>query len=617
MCIVQDSPDDWKREARRMAIIYDNAAFTIAAMDAADSNKGLFPGNEAQVSVLESRAWTCQERLVAPRTLNFTGQSVSWECRQGSASPESESFVHDTDEISAGYDEEDWIPPNRPKAIFTFFRDWRLPPKETKDEDNESNLPGMILSNRKPDPPKGHSDGSSLSEKNTLLEENDQQTIQSDNHHIVEEAREPVSTSKFCTDEETVQAPSSGSPVNAIPTLNSDYAVNSEKNSTTADGQDSGIPLWVWSDDPDAPCKIWNVRPPLGESGIWVDHESGTVFTFIGSDLPAHAAQLLTQTDYPIQDQRWIMQYDEPWLKEVDPFGQFQVFVRDLMRDKEAYYPFLRVWWNLIALYTPRSLTYDSDAFLAINGITSVAQRWTHLRNTFGLWLNFFEMELCWYIDPDVPASRPKSNAWLAPSWSWASTRQGRVKNVVYQEWPAIPNLLLKPEVQVPVGTAFDMPLPMEAWRKSRYHDTEMKGSLRKGTIRRVRNESGGHDFEVDIESQSRYSDYEVYKFYPDVAEELPLGDLVDVWVLPVYHYDGLVKNCKLGHHMDIMLVLHVLWYDYWIEHYNSATLPEDVATNERTMRRLGLLEATYGLDQQRDPDAIFEDWMWKYVRIV
>lgn len=138
LCIIQDSSDDWKREARRMAIIYDNSVFTIAAMDARDSSQGLFPGVDGRVNGLESRAWTCQERMVAPRTLNFTKQSVAWECRQGSASAEAESFEHDTDEACTNYENEDWVPPTTPKAIFSFLRDWRLPPKEPEDKDRKT-----------------------------------------------------------------------------------------------------------------------------------------------------------------------------------------------------------------------------------------------------------------------------------------------------------------------------------------------------------------------------------------------------------------------------------------------------------------------------------------------
>ena len=41
LCIIQDDLEDWKNEARRMAIIYDRATLTIAAADGIDSSKGL------------------------------------------------------------------------------------------------------------------------------------------------------------------------------------------------------------------------------------------------------------------------------------------------------------------------------------------------------------------------------------------------------------------------------------------------------------------------------------------------------------------------------------------------------------------------------------------------
>jgi hypothetical protein len=77
LCIIQDSADDWKKEARRMAIIYDNAVFTIAAMDAENSSHGLFAADVGSVNTLETRAWVCQERMLAPRTLMFTKNSVA------------------------------------------------------------------------------------------------------------------------------------------------------------------------------------------------------------------------------------------------------------------------------------------------------------------------------------------------------------------------------------------------------------------------------------------------------------------------------------------------------------------------------------------------------------
>ncbi|KAJ4299158.1 hypothetical protein N0V90_004402 [Kalmusia sp. IMI 367209] len=51
LCIVQDDPDDWQREAARMASIYQNAFLTLA------------------------------ERILSPRFLHFTSSELYWECR--------------------------------------------------------------------------------------------------------------------------------------------------------------------------------------------------------------------------------------------------------------------------------------------------------------------------------------------------------------------------------------------------------------------------------------------------------------------------------------------------------------------------------------------------------
>jgi hypothetical protein len=42
-----------------------------------------------------------------------------------------------------------------------------------------------------------------------------------------------------------------------------------------------------------------------------------------------------------------------------------------------------------------------------------------------------------------------------------------------------------------------------------------------------------------------------------------------------------------------------------------------DHAEDDRTMRRLGLLETTHEVDEQRDNDAIDEEFWWRFVRLV
>lgn len=121
ICIVQDSPEDWGKEASRMAAIYRDAVFTISALDSASSNGGLFRqrrllpsvtfpsplegqdasgkppvlgmrvaaprfDQEIEASPLNSRGWIYQERTISTATLHYGGHQMMWECRTKVAS---------------------------------------------------------------------------------------------------------------------------------------------------------------------------------------------------------------------------------------------------------------------------------------------------------------------------------------------------------------------------------------------------------------------------------------------------------------------------------------------------------------------------------------------------
>lgn len=129
LCIVQDDPEDWAREAARMSEVYTFGMFTIAADTGPDSTTGLFnadkerrstiatlqapsfhAGNDKvevhmrrsgtrmindiahtysqstfdpagiEASPLSKRAWVFQERLLSTKTLHFTRPEMAWEC---------------------------------------------------------------------------------------------------------------------------------------------------------------------------------------------------------------------------------------------------------------------------------------------------------------------------------------------------------------------------------------------------------------------------------------------------------------------------------------------------------------------------------------------------------
>ena len=115
LCIQQDSISDWNEEAKNMMSIYSNSLLTIAGTGATSCDQGLFglrdplvylpcplfdldDGHQVSASVsfspliswhsfaaLHGRGWVVQERLLAPRTVNF-GVCAVWECREKLAS---------------------------------------------------------------------------------------------------------------------------------------------------------------------------------------------------------------------------------------------------------------------------------------------------------------------------------------------------------------------------------------------------------------------------------------------------------------------------------------------------------------------------------------------------
>ena len=114
LCIIQDSPSDWKKEAARMAIVYAGSVFTLSALGSEDSNGGFFrvaeketdcvfrydlslgsqrirvfpsePNAWGLVGPLMDRAWTLQERALSNRILHFSRRELLWECKTSRAS---------------------------------------------------------------------------------------------------------------------------------------------------------------------------------------------------------------------------------------------------------------------------------------------------------------------------------------------------------------------------------------------------------------------------------------------------------------------------------------------------------------------------------------------------
>lgn len=112
LCIIQDSTEDWEAESQRMYLYYRNGSINIAAATSENPDTPLTKplgdtwssGSvkvhdtqgtpwfintrrlpELMVSSMDlgplyTRAWTFQESLFAPRTINFTRQGLVWSC---------------------------------------------------------------------------------------------------------------------------------------------------------------------------------------------------------------------------------------------------------------------------------------------------------------------------------------------------------------------------------------------------------------------------------------------------------------------------------------------------------------------------------------------------------
>jgi Heterokaryon incompatibility protein (HET) len=124
LCIIQDSREDWEKEAAQMAYVYSNSYCTVAASASADGNGGCHVDPESdpygpvtltfnetdssgnatvqkvrifslpskpivniiQQDPLTLRGWTYQERELSQRVLHFSQDSIRWECRSLKAS---------------------------------------------------------------------------------------------------------------------------------------------------------------------------------------------------------------------------------------------------------------------------------------------------------------------------------------------------------------------------------------------------------------------------------------------------------------------------------------------------------------------------------------------------
>ena len=107
LCIIQDNAEDWDQEAGKMASYYGLSTLMISATAAEDSSRGILNRRDVSrspmlgkgksfylhqimlrhsfqlnSSILSTRGWAAQERMLAPRILHYTRQQMIWECAE-------------------------------------------------------------------------------------------------------------------------------------------------------------------------------------------------------------------------------------------------------------------------------------------------------------------------------------------------------------------------------------------------------------------------------------------------------------------------------------------------------------------------------------------------------
>jgi hypothetical protein len=124
LCIIQDSREDWFKEAAKMASLYAGAAIVISALDAASSTAGFLGRSRVPLAVLNDqygvqrlfkdynesfedcllarRGWCMQERLLAPTVLHFGKDQMYWECRRCVTSEDGSKYYPENTGFVAG-----------------------------------------------------------------------------------------------------------------------------------------------------------------------------------------------------------------------------------------------------------------------------------------------------------------------------------------------------------------------------------------------------------------------------------------------------------------------------------------------------------------------------------
>lgn len=83
------------------------------------------------------------------------------------------------------------------------------------------------------------------------------------------------------------------------------------------------------------------------------------------------------------------------------------------------------MWKLLVFQYTSRRLTYQSDRLPALSGLAKRFGRYEMGKYFAGLWEKRLAEQLLWSVVDDPKVARNRAREYVAPTWSWASVKDG------------------------------------------------------------------------------------------------------------------------------------------------------------------------------------------------
>lgn len=86
-------------------------------------------------------------------------------------------------------------------------------------------------------------------------------------------------------------------------------------------------------------------------------------------------------------------------------------------------------WHAILGLYTARQLRYGSDKLDALSAVAQEAAKYIPSQYTAGLWSEFLEHELCWFVSShnQHPPAEYVAPRYRGPSWSWISVDNAKI----------------------------------------------------------------------------------------------------------------------------------------------------------------------------------------------